>query len=346
MSNAGTPAVFDGEAVRSAQLHTVLRFAVGTTLAFVICEARGWYPTFLAPMLAGMLLASLPRALPGKAGIALVLVQAAGAYAAFILTSLLNDTPLVLFGAVGLILFLCFASIAQGRSLLPILLVLIAFAAIPVVTMVAPQQAGALPFAFTRSMAVAVAIVWLVHALWPATKCVSSPPPSATFVSPITMAVIGTAIVLPLMLVYLMYGVTDALPLLIATVVLVVNFNPKRGAMQAMAMMIGNFIGGLTAIAAFALLQIAPSLTVLALITFLVALLFGLRIERGGSGGSVALITFNQAIVIFSLALAPGGSSPGLWAMRLLQFALAASFAVGMMHLFWPRSEAAARQPS
>ena len=41
-----------------AQLHTILRFAVGTAGAFVICEAMGWYPSFLAPLLAGVLLAN------------------------------------------------------------------------------------------------------------------------------------------------------------------------------------------------------------------------------------------------------------------------------------------------
>ena len=72
------------------------------------------------------------------------------------------------------------------------------------------------------------------------------------------MAVTGVAIVLPLMLLYLMYGITDALPVLITTVVLVINFDPKRSAMQGVAMMLGNFIGGMAAFACYALLQIAP----------------------------------------------------------------------------------------
>ena len=72
------------------------------------------------------------------------------------------------------------------------------------------------------------------------------------------MAVTGVAIV-PLMLLYLMYGITDALPVLITTVVLVINSIRKRSAMQGVAMMLGNFIGGMVAFACYALLQIAPS---------------------------------------------------------------------------------------
>ena len=243
----------------------------------------------------------------------------------------------MLFGTIALILLLCFANLAQGRGFLPILLVLISYSTIPIVTMIAPQQAGALPFAFVRGMAIAVMAVWISHALWPRLSPPAAPPAPAAFDYPLARALTGVAIVLPLMLLYLMYGITDALPVLITTVVLVINFDPKRGVMQGAAMMFGNFIGGIVALLSQALLQVAPSLATLSLITFLVALLFAVRIERGGPASAVGLITFNQAIVLFSLSLAPGGSSPGLWMTRLVQFGIACTFAVGMMSLLFPR---------
>ena len=343
MAETNAAAVAANDPAALAHLQGVFRFAVGGTAALVISEAMGWYPTFLAPLLAAVLLANLPRGLPFKAGVVLILVQGAGAYAAFVLSSLLHDTPVILFGSIALILLLCFANLAQGRGFLPILLVLISFSTIPIVTMIAPQQAGALPFAFTRGMAVAVIGMWLVHAVWP--KVASAAPPAATAASahPIGMALTGIAIVLPLMLVYLMYGITDALPVLITTVVLVINFDPKRSATQGMVMMIANFFGGIVALLAYLLLQVAPSLPTLTLITFLVALFFAVRVERGGPGGAVGLITFNQTMVLLSLALAPGGSSAGLWGTRLVQFAIACTFAVGMMTLLWPRFQAGER---
>jgi len=317
-------------------MHGILRFGCGVTIALVTAEAFGWHPTFLAAILTATLLASLPSALPIKAGITLVLVQTGAAFAAFAISSLLRDTPFVLFGAIGLIIFLSFATIARGRGFLPVLLVLICFSTIPIVVMVSPQQAEALPFAFARAMAIAVAVVWLMHALWP--RLVAKGPAAATsnLAAPVPMALAGTAIVLPLMLLYLMFGLTDALPVLITTVVLVVNFDRKRGAAQGLAMMIGNFFGGMIALLCSALLQIAPSLAALTLITLIMALLFAQRMERGGSGAAVGLITLNQAIIMFSLSLMPG-SSPGIWASRLLQFAIACAFAIGMMILLLPR---------
>jgi hypothetical protein len=324
----------------AAHMHAILRFGCGVTTALLIAEAFGWYPTFLPAILTATLLASLPSALPVKAGTVLVLVQTGGAFAAFAISSLLSDTPFVLFGTIGLIIFLSFATIARGRGFLPVLLVLICFSTIPIVAMVSAQQAEALPFSFARAMAIAVAVVWLSHALWP--RLVAKGPAAATsnFASPIRMALAGTAIVLPLMLLYLMFGLTDALPVLITTVVLVVNFDQNRGAVQGLAMMIGNFFGGMIALLCYALLRIAPSLAALTFITFIMTVLFAQRMERGGPGATVGLITLNQAIIMFSLSLMPGSSNAGIWASRLLQFGIACAFAIGMMILLLPRGTA------
>ncbi|MFL6761508.1 MAG: DUF2955 domain-containing protein [Sphingomicrobium sp.] len=320
-----------------AKLHMVLRFTAGTAGAFVISEAMGWYPSFLPPLLAGVLLANLPTAPPFKVGVVLVLVQAIGSYGAYILTSLLHEAPIVLFGVIALLLLLCFAKLAQGKAFLPILLVLISFSTVPIVTMLTPEHGGALPLAFTRGMLIAVIATWLVHALWPRLSPPTAPVAPAAHDFSNARALTGVAIVLPLMLVYLMYGITDALPVLITTVVLVINFDPGRGAMQGAAMMIGNFIGGIVALMSYALIHAAPSLAILSLVTFVVAFLFAGPVERGGPSGAVALITFNQAVVLLSLALAPGGSSAGLWLTRLVQFGIACTFAVGMMSLLLPR---------
>lgn len=322
-----------------------LRFAFGTASAFVLCEAMGWYPTFLAPVLVAVLLGSLPAALPLRAGLALIFVQSAGAATAFALSSMLRETPTVLFGTIGLIVFLSFAIIASGRAFLPTLLVLICFSTIPIVTLAAPQEAGALPVAFIRGMALAAVTVWLVQGIWPpAAK--AEPPSSVAKVEPARLALAGSAIVLPLMLVYLMFGITDALPVLITTIVLVVNFDPSRGAVQGLAMILANLIGGMVAILCHAAVDIAPSLFTLAGTAFLIGLAFGQRIARGGPLGPVALITFNQAVIMLSLGLIPGPSSTGLWVTRVLQFAIAYAFAVGLMYLMLPHGADETRRQS
>lgn len=320
----------------AARIQSILRFAVGTTGAFVASQAAGWSPTFFPPLLAGVLLANLPGSPPLKMGLALIAVQGLSAYLAYILTALLHEIPLVLFGIIAVILLISFFALARGAALMPVLLSLISFSTIPIIAMIAPKQAEVLPLAYTRAMLIAIVAIWLVFAIWPRNPPAKAPAIQAMLEFPFAMAVTGVAIVLPLMLLYLMYGITDALPILITTVVLVINFDPRRSAMQGMVMMLGNFFGGAIALFACELLEIAPSLTMLALITLLIALFFAIRVERGGAAGAIGLVTFNQAIILFGLALESPDSSSGLWLTRLVQFGIACTFAVGMISWLFP----------
>jgi hypothetical protein len=79
------------------------------------------------------------------------------------------------------------------------------------------------------------------------------------------------------------------------------------------------------------------------LLSFLVAVMFAARIDKGGPGGAVAVIASNSHLIILSSALAAGPDNSGIWLTRLFQFALACVFAVGMMILVWGLASAARR---
>jgi hypothetical protein len=153
----------------------------------------------------------------------------------------------------------------------------------------------------------------------------------------VAAAAVGTAIVLPVMLIYLLFGLTDAIPVLLTTVLLVAKMEEERGAASGIAKLLGNFLGGFVAVAAYYLLQVAPSLATLTLITFLIGFMFGREVVKGGAHGGAALIAYNAAMVIFGLALLKGTSNSGIWQARVFQFAVATLFAVGMMTLLFPR---------
>lgn len=320
-----------------ARLHSILRFGAGITAAFLLSEAMEWYPTFLAPVLLAVLLTSLPSSPPLKAGIALVAVMAATALIGLLLSSLLRGYPQVLVGAIALVVFLAFFVMAQGRAKLPATLLLLCVSTIPVVAMIAPAQAGILPLALIRAMAVAIAILWCMHALFPKVARRAAPPAPPLIASPVATALRSTAIVMPLMLIYLLFGLADVLPVLITTILLVTNFDPRQGALQGLAMMLGNLGGGLIGLVAYLLLAIAPSLITLALITFVIATAFAIRIDKGGPAAAIAVVTCNSCFIILSTAIASGPTSSGIWLIRLSQFALACAFAIGMMSLIMPK---------
>ena len=151
------------------------------------------------------------------------------------------------------------------------------------------------------------------------------------------MALLGSAIIMPLILVYLLFGLTDAMPVLVTTVLLVATFEVEQGASVGLTRVLGNLVGGFIGLAAYLLLSIAPSLPVLGLLVFLIGALTAPYVFRGGTTGATALMTCNSALIILGLALLDPTSSSGLWGTRLLLFTLAWLFAVGMMILFLPR---------
>jgi hypothetical protein len=305
----------------------------------------GWQPSALAPVLTGVLLANLPASPPLKTGIVLVVLMALSAWLAFFLTIWLGQTPHLLFAVIGLIIFLAFAGLAQGKGQLPLTLLLICMAVVPVVTLTVSQYAGVLPAMLVRGMALAVIFTWIGFAIWPLLPMKDPDPPAPPADYPVAAAVAGTAIVMPIVLVYLLFGLTDAIPVLLTTVLIVAKMEQERGSASGWAKLLGNFVGGFVAVAAFYLLKVAPSLASLALITFVIGMGFARQIAKGGVRGGNALLAYNATMVIFGLALLKGPANSGTWGARVVQFAIACTFAIGMMALLWPRLGARKRRP-
>lgn len=334
--SAGLPDVAAPTDALRGVTHAVLRFAVAVTAAFVIAEVMGWWPSFVGAVLAAVLLASLPGRVNVRMALGLVAVMAAVAWLPYLLASLLRGVPIVLFGLLGLCMLLAFLALLHGRARLPAMLLLICLAVIPVVVMVAPAQAALLPWALLRGMALAMALVLGVQAVWPA---IPSPrvAPAATALQapPLTLALLSTAVMLPVLLFYLLFGLVDALPVIVTALMLVINFEPRQSARHAAALILGNLAGGLLGWCLHLALLTTPTLPFLVLLLWLVLLGYARCIVAGGVVGAVALVACNATLIIFGTALATGPASVMVWLTRVFQFAIAGAVALGLMHLLW-----------
>jgi hypothetical protein len=318
-----------------APAQATLRFAAGASAAFVFTEAMQWTPNFLGAVLAAVLLANLPGRPPLKLGVVLVLVMAVSALLVFMASALLNGMPHVLFGLVGLCMLFAFFAIASGKSMLPFLLLLVCLAIIPVVAMISPSVAGPLAKSLARSMLVAMLAVWAAYAVWPrALPPAPAPVAQPLAASPLTLALLSTAVVLPLSLAYMLFGWTDSLPVLLGTVMMVMTFDVTRGRKQAAGMILGNLGGGMLGVVLYGVFQTTPSLPFLALLLFLALVPFGRIAAARDASAGVAVIACNGMLIIFGSAL--GSNAPlSSWIVRVLQFALAGAFAVGMLQIAW-----------
>lgn len=323
-----------------ARTHATLRFAFGVTLALVASELLQWAPTFLGPVLAGVLLVNVPIRPPVKLAVGFVAIIAASALIAMLLSTALVRSPLILFGVAAVVVFRSLYVIAEGRSPVAPLLLLVCLTTIPVIALQSSAIAAAFAYALVRATCLAVFVVWISYLLWPRVRP-PRPPAKAAPLPPdmrLRSALLGTAILTPLMLLFLMFGIADALPVLVATTMIVVNLDFQRGRMQAVALVAGNIAGGIAALVLIVLLAMHPSLISLTLLTALMALAFGWRIAAGDGLAPVLLVACNATLIVFTSTLLTDKGTMDVWVTRLTQFVVAGAFTVGMMTLLWPAS--------
>lgn len=317
----------------------VMRLAFGVTLAFVVAELAGWTPTFLPPVLTAFVLVNIPLRPPPKVALGFVMVVAASALLAVLLCAALRGAPVILFGITTLVVFRALYALAQGASVLGPLMLMICITAIPVVSLQSPYAGGQFAYALARAAVVAVMITWAAYLFWPkfappraAAKALPMPPVLA-----LRSALLGTAIVAPLMLAYLMFGLVEALPALIATVMIVSSLNLQGGRKQALGLALANFAGGLASLALILMVVLNPSLATFTLVLLAGSLVIGWRITRGDTKAALVVVAFNACLIVFSSSIGSDSGTFSIWLTRLAHFLIAGAFAVGMMALLWPR---------
>jgi hypothetical protein len=318
-----------------ARRDTVLRFAFGVTFAFVICEALNWRPTALAPVLTGVLLANIPMRPPLKLCLVIIASMVLASAIVLVVSLLLRVTPSALWVAVGILFFATFLAMLRGAPGLPCMLMLICLAAIPVVAIASPAHVALLPQMLDKSIVIAVLVTLAMHALLPRTLPPEPPPAPAKLPEPVAIAFAATCVVMPVMLVFLLYSPTSALPVMIATVLLTSHFDPTHSKRDAWVRVVANAGGGSLGAAAHWLLLANASLTMLALISFLLAYSVALLMVKRTWKVSTLVLANNGCFVIFSSAIAQGPSSAGVALERVIYFSLAGLFVTVAMYVAW-----------
>jgi len=324
----------------SARAQTVLRFAFGVTLAFVVAELAEWTPPFLSAVLTCVVLANIPVRPPIKVALGFSLVIGASAFFGLFLSMALRGAPHILFGLSTLIVFLALHALAKGASKLAPLFILICTTAIPVVGMQSLAAAQHFAVAFAAGACFAIFMAWVSWLIFPK----ALPPRAAPKARPLSpelafrYALLGTATLAPLMLTYLMMGLYTALPVMIGTVMIVATLDFHLGRKQAALRVIANFAGGVSSVIVLVLLAIYPSLTTFTLCVLASALLFGLRISHGDPMAQLLVVACNGYLIVFGTALHSDSGTFDVWLTRVGYFFLAGLFTVGMMALMWPRT--------
>jgi hypothetical protein len=303
----------------TARHRAALRLAFAATLAMVWGTMVREPLPGLTAVLAAQILVGMPRPPRPRQAAALVVVIAATAGAAFVVSAVFSDRLLILMAALGLLFFIGFVmrERAAGQPSLPATMLLNATAVVPVLTVQAEMLgAGVIETLVTASIR-ATLVVWLLYAIFPAPQEEAAAGASAGTAPASGMPVreqggaartlAKVAIVLPAQLFYLAEPTSLAFPALLGLVTFLTAQDPSAGRVQLLILLLGNLVGSIAAAAASAVLEIGPPLPALTLMALLGSLGFAGWIMTAGRRpvGAVALTGLVTFLMLFGLTASP-----------------------------------------
>ncbi|MDB5993999.1 MAG: hypothetical protein JWP42_1135 [Pseudomonas sp.] len=281
---------------RSPRAQRALRLATGTALCLAASFGLALPIPFLAPVLAVVLLASLNRPLPFKAGVVLAVAALLTTSVGLLLIPLLRYFPVSGVLLIGLGLFLVFRFGLRGGNALIVTFLVIGLTMISSAGVAEFDLAAAVIGALLKGLLLAVIVVALSHGLFPDPPNAPSPPAPALLPAGETgrVALRATLIVLPAFLLALI-DPASYLPIILKAVSL--GQQSSTTARHAGRELVGStLLGGLMAV----LFWCALSLFVHLWMFFLWMLLFGLILARK------------------LYALSPTRFTPGFWLNTLI----------------------------
>ena len=166
--------------------------AVGLTLGYVL----GWDFPFLPPLFAGQLLTA-SRSLNLKQAVGFAVLMVAGCVFSVLIAQIFVQTPFVLILVLSLLNFLAFLMLARGRAV-PVLLITVPV--VPLVAVTDIKLAYGLVFTLIAGSILAVLLVFLAYAFFPArdqSNEAADPPTEARF--PVGAALANTAVLMSLL---------------------------------------------------------------------------------------------------------------------------------------------------
>ena len=300
--------------------------AVGFTLGYVL----GWDFPFLPPLFAVQLLTA-SRSLNLKQAVGFAVLMVAGCVFSVLIAQIFVQTPFVLILVLSLLNFLAFLMLARGRAVPVANILLITVPVVPLVAVTDIKLAYGLVFTLIAGSILAVLLVFLAYAFFPArnqSNEAADPPTEARF--PVGAALANTAVLMSLLILFISSG-SPVSVIIIMTAVTILRQPAMAGHGAAYGFVMGNVTGGLAATAACLLVVLFPSPVFLLLVVLLFGLLFGAKIAEGGDLAPMYIVGLTTFLIVLGLGLAPlPGDSGAVFITRVFNVIIAAIYTIGV----------------
>jgi len=321
----------------------ILRLAVGTSVTLFVSQALGWNQGYIAAVLAASLLA-VPMPAPGlKTGLTFLVVLTSVLVLGLLMVPMLETMALAGLLLLILLFFHLFLFGARGGSAVLVTLAITGLAVVPVVGVLSQAAAIGVIQGLLKSGILAVAMLWIAHALFPDPPLAApdgppAPPPRSAIDTPVSLAARSTLVTVPVIVWLLATGATSA----IAVAIKVASMGQQAGAeasrQAGRALLLSTLIGGLAAIVIWLVLRVWPSLLLYSLSVLLCGLLLGPRMCAGpalAAGGQVWSYGYVTMLIIIGPVVMDSGDAAGArFFDRLLLFLFATLYSVATVWFF------------
>lgn len=282
---------------RTPRVQRALRLGTGTALCLAASFGLGLPIPFLAPVLAVLLLASLNRPLPLKAGLILALAAMLTTGVGLLLIPILRYYPITGVLLIGVSMFLAFGFGLRGGNALIMTFMIIGLTMISSAGVAEFDLATMVIGALVKGLILAVLVVAFSHWLFPDPANAPSPPAASALPAQEVgrVALRATLIVIPAFLLALI-DPASYLPIILKAVSLGQQSSTTTTRNAAHELLGSTFMGGLLAVGFWCALSLFVHLWMF----FLWMLLFGLLLARK------------------LYALSPTRQTPGFWLNSLI----------------------------
>lgn len=305
------------------------RIALAAAGGFALGHLLGWDFPFLPSLIAVQLLSAGPT-VDLKRAIGFVVLMALGCGISLFISLAFADKPLTLIVVVGLLIFLEFLAVARGKAAAGIFLITTAF--VPLMAVSSIDLAYALVHDLIVGSILALLLVFLVHALFPAGEAMEQSRPEAVQEgAPATVALANAGVVMSLFVYFMGSGTPTSIIVIMVTAITILQQTSVAGRGAAFGLVVGNVAGGVAATVAYLLVSLLPNPAFLFLVVLFFGLVFGARIAEGDKMAPVYTVGAATFLVVLGLGLSPLPQDSGtLFLSRVATVIVASLYTIGV----------------
>jgi hypothetical protein len=300
----------------------VFRYAFGSALIMMVAMGADYTLSFLTPVLALNFMGPNTRTPGLRTSAVFVFSVAATIISGVLMADFLLEYPLVFLPVLLLAVFHLYYTTSMQQVKVWWFISLLA---IPLIKMESPEMGNTIAINLFLNAMLAIILVMVVWIIFPSGDTNRGTPAAAKasvsegekFIA----ALNKTLVVTPIIILFYILSLSDALLILVFVAVLSMNpatSNPKAGA----GVIVGNLAGGLAAILAYNLLTIVPVFLFMGLLVLLAGLLFGERVFSGKPTAALFNMGFSTFLLILGNVTAVAGEAGDKVWTRIFQISI------------------------